>query len=116
MRRELQPVVVHDDDDDDDDNDQRFLYDVHLCITELDPTRLFTNAKHTIAISVTGKAAQNTGHAYIIIMHSNNTTHPLTGIVFPFILGSAGSILLYQHRTEDPDHPVPFPSFLLFTG
>lgn len=26
------------------------------------------------------------------------------------------SVHLYAHRTEDPSHPVPFSSFLLFTG
>ena len=38
----------------------------------------------------------------------------VVGIVFPFLLGSGGSVILYQHRSSG--HEVPFASFLLFTG
>jgi Kef-type K+ transport system membrane component KefB len=58
---------------------------------ELDPITLFSNAKNTLAISI-------------------------MGIIFPFSLGALASFVLYQHRTEEPGHHVPFPSFLLFTG
>lgn len=58
---------------------------------ELEPDTLLRNARHTVAISV-------------------------TGIVVPFALGALGSFHLYKHRQEDPAHPVPFASFLLFTG
>lgn len=66
---------------------------------ELNPTTLFHNAKHTLAISA-------------------------TGIVVPFLLGSAGAIVLYQHQKARLDEQraqghevkdVPFASFLLFT-
>ena len=74
-----------------------YMYVVGL---ELNPTTLFHNAKHTLAISA-------------------------TGIVVPFLLGSAGSVVLYQHqrqRLEDEKaqghdvKDVPFASFVLFTG
>ena len=58
---------------------------------ELNPLTLFKDAKQTLVISA-------------------------TGIIFPFVLGSLGSIVLYRNRVADPNHPVPFPSFLLFTS
>ena len=67
---------------------------------ELNPTALFHNAKHTLAISA-------------------------TGIVVPFLLGSAASVILYQNQQQrleerkaqgDDVKDVPFASFLLFTG
>jgi len=36
------------------------------------------------------------------------------GIVFPFLLGAGGSVILYHHRSSG--HDVPFASFLLFTA
>lgn len=77
-----------------------FFHHRYVVGLELNPTTLFHNAKHTLAISA-------------------------TGIVAPFLLGSAGSVVLYQHqqqRLEDERaqghdvKDVPFPSFLLFTG
>jgi len=74
-----------------------YMYVVGL---ELNPTQLFHNAKHTIAISA-------------------------TGIVVPFLLGSAGAVCLYDHQQArlnerraqgEEVKDVPFASFLLFTG
>jgi Kef-type K+ transport system membrane component KefB len=36
------------------------------------------------------------------------------GIIFPFLLGSGGSVVLYQHGSSG--HDAPFASFLLFTS
>jgi len=38
----------------------------------------------------------------------------MVGIVFPFLLGCGGSVVLYRHRENTEE--VPFSSFLLFTG